>query len=218
VTLFLLVAAIGLGKAIQFLSNRLSTRMARVAIRGIAMAAVLAFFSIQTLRGNTIKTVLTDLARGKIASLDDAYAYYEGSPDFGVHVQQAVGDYLNSHTSPGEAVQMFGPYSYPQYCSRTSTASRFQTLHALTMRKSGDSLTAMQQSWRAEYLADLRRVDPKYFIVCDAPEAFRQFYGGRLGHEILRQDMTEVGSWLGENYEPDTVIGAFTIYRANAVR
>jgi hypothetical protein len=217
-TIFLLVSAIGIGRALQLLASKLHTRSLRLAVTGAGIVMTLLFFSIQTLRGNTIKSVLFDLFAGKIYSLDEAYRHYEGSPDFGVHIQKTVGDYLNSHTLPGEPVQMFGPYSYPQYYSRTSTASRFQTLHALTMRKSGDPLTQMQQSWRQEYLSDLQRVRPKYFIVCDAPEAFRQFYGGRLGHEILREDMVEVGEWLRQNYLPDTVIGAFTIYRSNAAR
>lgn len=212
-TLFLLLTAVGMGRAIQSMTNRVHTRSTRLVITGFATLAVLAFFSIQTLRGNTIKTVLTDLAAGEIKSLDDAYAYYEGSPDFGTHIQKAVGAYLDSHTSAGEPVQMFGPYSYPQYYSGTSTASRFQTLHALTMRKDGDSLSTMQQEWRAEYLDELKAARPKHFLVCDAPEAFRQFYGGRLGHEILREDMAEVAEWLAQNYRADTVIGAFTVYR-----
>jgi hypothetical protein len=204
-----------LGRAITLLQDLGNSRRARISICMAAVAVVIAFFSIQTLRGNTIKGVLADMVKGKITSLDQAYAYYEGSPTFGVDVQRAVGEYLISHTSPGEAVQMFGPYSYPQYLSHTSTASRFQTLHALTMRREGGSLLQQQIAWREEYLADLGRVRPKYFIVCDAPEAFRQFYGGRLGHEILREDMTDVGTWLMQNYAQDTVIGAFTLYTIN---
>jgi hypothetical protein len=57
---------------------------------------------------------------------------------------------------------------------------------------------------------------PLYFIVCDAPEAFRQYYGGRLGHEILRDDFRELGLWLDTNYYPETKIGAFTLYRRHA--
>lgn len=217
-SLFLLLGSIGIGKLIAGLTERASSRVGKISIQFVALAVVLAFFSIQTLRGNTIKTVLADILSGKISSLEQAYTYYEGSPEFGVHVQQAVGEYLNSHTSPGEAVQMFGPYSYPQYYSQTSTASRFQTLHALTMRREGDSLTSQQTAWRAEYQSDLERVRPRFFIVCDAPDAFRQFYTGRLGHEILHEDMTEVGAWLTQNYSKDTVIGAFTIYRINETR
>jgi hypothetical protein len=217
-TIFLLMGAIGIGRLINALTDRASSRVGKISIQLVAMAVVLAFFSIQTLRGNTIKTVLTNILNGKITSLDQSYDYYEGSPEFGVQVQKAVGEYLISHTSPGDPVQMFGPYSYPQYYSQTSTASRFQTLHALTMRREGDSLTSQQTVWRAEYLSDLERVRPKFFIVCDAPDAFRQFYAGRLGHEILREDMTEVGEWLAQTYSQDTAIGAFTIYRINETR
>jgi hypothetical protein len=74
-------------------------------------------------------------------------------------------------------------------------------------------LQPFQQSWREEYLADMRRERPKYFIVCDAPEAFRQYYGGRLGHEILKGDFRELGRWLDSNYYPETKIGAFTLYK-----
>jgi hypothetical protein len=214
-TLFLLLASVGLGRSIEYLSQKARSRTGRVSLRIGGVVVILCFFAFQTFRGNTIKSVLADLLSGKITSLEQSYAYYEGSPEFGVHVQQAVGEFLISHTQPGEAVQMFGPYSYPQYYSRTATASRFQTLHALTMRREGDSLTPMQARWRKEYRSDLERVHPSYFIVCDAPEAFRQYYAGRLGHEILREDMTDVSEWLASNYTRDTVIGAFTIYRAN---
>jgi hypothetical protein len=92
------------------------------------------------------------------------------------------------------------------------TASRFQTIHALTMRGSSGALQDFQERWRKEFLHSLDSVHPKFFIVCDAPEAFRQYYGGRLGHEILREDFIEAGRWLGEHYNRDTVIGAFTVY------
>jgi hypothetical protein len=217
-TLFLLLGAIGFGGVIARILESARSRTAKLALQLASVTVVLGFFTVQTLRGNTIKTVLGDLFTGKIKSLDHAYSYYEGSPDFGVHVQKAVGEYLRTHTTCGDAVQMFGPYSYPQYYSHTSTASRFQTLHALTMRREGDRLTPHQTAWRREYLADLARVQPMYFIVCDAPDAFRQFYAGRLGHEILKDDMTEVGEWLAKNYLRDTVIGAFTIYALNEAR
>jgi hypothetical protein len=109
---------------------------------------------------------------------------------------------------------MFGPYSYPQYRAGLLTASRFQTLHAITMRSVGDTLQLFQREWRAEYMRDMRRAMPRYFIVCDAPPAFRQYYGGRLGHEILRDDFQELGRWLDSNYSTETKIGAFTLYSA----
>ena len=55
---------------------------------------------------------------------------------------------------------------------------------------------------------------PQVTAMTQAPSVFGA--SGRLGHEILREDMTEVGEWLKEGYVPDTVIGAFTIYRLNA--
>lgn len=214
-TIFLLLASIGLGKSIDAVS-RVGNGRSSAIIRASCVAVVILFMAFQTLRGNTIKTVLSDLATGKITNLWQAYHYYEPSLEFGVLRQREVGDYLKSRIAEGEPVQMFGPYSYPQYFAHASTASRFQTLHALTMRQGSEPLMGFQIEWRKEYLIDLLRVQPRYFIVCDAPEAFRQYYGGRLGHEILREDMTDVGMWLSSNYRPDTVIGAFTIYRKNA--
>jgi hypothetical protein len=86
-------------------------------------------------------------------------------------------------------------------------------LHALAMRGAETApLQDFQIRWREEYLQDMRHNHPKYFIVCDAPEAFRQYYGGRLGHEILREDFRALGAWLDSNYTPETKIGAFTLY------
>lgn len=176
-------------------------------------AAILLFFTWQTLRGNTVKHVLRGIISGNIRALQESYSAYEQNPEFGYLVQDSVANYLKAHTHPNDVVQMFGPYSYPQYAANLLTASRFQTLHAITMRGEGAPLQDFQLRWRQEYWHDLDTKRPVYFIVCDAPPAFRQYYGGRLGHEILREDMTEVGAWLNQHYTLETKIGAFSLYR-----
>ncbi|HWF43339.1 MAG TPA: hypothetical protein VG537_01730 [Candidatus Kapabacteria bacterium] len=206
-TLFLLLSAIGW----IYLSDLLGARW-KILQRALPFILVF-FFVFQTFRGNTVQHVLLDIAHGNIHSLNDGYDRYEPSSDFGVDVQRQVGEYLKDHTHPDDTVQMFGPYSYPQYYAGLQTASRFQTLHAITMRGMGDTLQPFQKAWRVEYMIDMQRSKPIYFIVCDAPEAFRQYYGGRLGHEILRDDFQELGVWLRSNYYPETKIGAFTLYR-----
>ena len=206
-TLFILISAIGWIRLADFGAKK--WRMAQFTIP----AVVVLYFLFTTFRGNTIQHVLVDIVNGRIQSLQESYDRYEPSPEFGVRVQTEVGDYLIAHTHPNDTVQMFGPYSYPQYRAGLLTASRFQTLHAITMRSAGDSLQPFQQAWRVEYMNDMRRAKPIYFIVCDAPEAFRQYYGGRLGHEILRNDFMELGTWLDSNYFAETKFGAFTLYR-----
>jgi hypothetical protein len=180
----------------------------------VGASAILLFFTWQTLRGNTVKHVLRGIVSGNIKTLQDSYAAYEQNPEFGYRVQDSVARYLKAHTKPNDFVQMFGPYSYPQYAAGLLTASRFQTLHALTMRGEGQALQDFQLRWRQEYQRDLERLRPIYFIVCDGPPAFRQYYGGRLGHEILREDMTDVGAWLQSQYRLETKIGAFSLYRS----
>jgi hypothetical protein len=206
-TLFLLLSAIGWIKLADELKRYWNPLVIIVPI------IILLYFIGATFRGNTIKQVLADIAKGRIHTLDESYDRYESSPMFGVGVQTEVGNYLKAHTAVGDTVQMFGPYSYPQYRAGLVTASRFQTLHAIMMRGAGDTLQDFQRKWRAEYMVDMRHEKPKYFIVCDAPEAFRQYYDGRLGHEILRDDFTELGRWLDSNYSAETKIGAFTLYR-----
>jgi hypothetical protein len=206
-TLFILLSAIGWMRVTELLMQK--WRLVRLVIP----AVVVLYFVFTTFRGNTIQHVLVDIVNGKIHSSEESYDRYEPSQEFGVRAQADVGDYLIAHTHPNDAVQMFGPYSYPQYRAGLLTASRFQTLHAITMRSEGDSLQPFQYAWRAEYMKDLRNSKPIYFIVCDAPEAFRQYYGGRLGHEILRDDFKELGAWLDSNYFPETKFGAFTLYK-----
>ncbi len=205
-TLFLLLSAVGWIRMEELLTTYWKGfRIAMPLLVGL-------FFLAQTFRGNTVQHVLLDIARGRIQSLEECYDRYEPSPEFGVRVQRQVGDYLAVHTKRGDTVQMFGPYSYPQYVAGLMTASRFQTLHAITMRSTATELQPFQRVWRDEYLRDMQRNKPLYFIVCDAPEAFRQYYGGKLGHEILRDDFRELGVWLAENYYPETKIGDFTLY------
>ncbi len=206
-TLFILLSAVGWMRLADWIGAKWR------AFRTVVPVLVVAYFVFSTFRGNTIQHVLLGMVRGQITSLRASYDRYEPSPEFGVGVQTEVGDYLKAHTHPGDTVQMFGPYNYPQYRAQLLTASRFQTLHAITMRGSGDTLQPFQMEWRAEYMRDMRRNRPLYFIVCDGPPAFRQYYGGRLGHEILQNDFVELGRWLDSNYYPETKIGVFTLYR-----
>src|SRR5581483_8097542 len=170
-TLLLLLTAIGWIRLADFIPRR----MVRVSFS----IAVVLYYVFSTFRGNTIEHVLADIVNGRIHSFAQSYDRYEPSPMFGVGVQTEVGDYLSEHTHPGDTVQMFGPYSYPQYRAELVSASRFQTLHAVAMRGAADTLMPFQKEWRKEYMNDLRSKKPLYFIVCDAPEAFRQYYGGR---------------------------------------
>ena len=206
-TLFILLSAVGWIRIGDIIESEFSPKL-----RFIIPICVVAFFIFQTFRGNTVQHVLLGIASGRIHSLEEAYNSYEPSTDFGVQTQTEVGEYLKLHTHANDTVQMFGPYSYPQYYAGLLTASRFQTLHAITMRGTHDTLL-FQLEWRAEYLRDMQQHRPLYFIVCDAPEAFRQYYGGRLGHEILQDDFRELGFWLQSYYSPETKIGSFTLYR-----
>lgn len=202
-TLFILLSAIGWARMAEW----------KKWTHSVIPTVVILFFVFQTFRGNTSQRVIRDVVMGRLHSFDDAYARYEPSETFGVQVQTDVAHYLGQHTKRGDTVQMFGPYSYPQYAAELRTASRFQTIHALAMRGEGDTLMPFQMQWRTEYMNDMRRSRPIYFIVCDAPEAFRQYYGGRLGHEILREDFRDAGGWLDSSYSVETKIGAFTLYR-----
>lgn len=211
-SIVILLSAVGWSAIIE----KISASRAKMARRSVAISGsiiLLSYFLFAAFRGNTSKMVLADLAHGKLHHIEDCYTYYEGDSTFGEPVQRAVGEYLKAHTMAGQPVQMFGPYSYPQFDARLSTASRFQTIHALVMRHGDEPLKDFQLAWRTEYLMTLTQQRPKYFIVCDAPKAFRQYYGGRLGHEILREDFRELGSWVSANYVQDTIIGAFTLYR-----
>lgn len=216
--MLILMSAIGWAKMIQLASERVRGVTIQRTITAAGALLIVGFFSFQTFRGNTIQHLLRDLAVGKIGSLQQMYSYYEGSSEFGYVPQLRLSEYLQRTCTEGEAVQMFGPYSYAQYRAGLSSASRFQTLHGLVMRREGTALQPYQIRWRDEYLYSLDSVRPKIFIVSDGPEAFRQYYGGRLGHEILNEDWTELNAWLHKHYSQDTVIGTFTAYRLIAPR
>jgi hypothetical protein len=214
--LFIVMSAIGWERATVWFAKLINTGTdAREGMRIALLTIIVLFFGYQTFRGNTIQRVVRDILSGKIHAVQEMYSAYEGSSQFGEPIQTAVGEYLKHHTEPGDNVQMFGPYSYPQYYARLGSASKFQTLHALCMRGKGDTLQPFQREWRKEYLRTLQTAPPVYFIVCDAPEAFRQYYGGMLGHEILNKDFVELRDWLRTSYHGETRIGAFTLYRKN---
>lgn len=122
-----------------------------------------------------------------------------------------VAAYLRERTQVNEPVQVWGYESLVYYLADRPAASRFQMTHPLVMRVPGGELTPMQQRWRAEFVADIKRRRPAYVAVVRednwwwAPE--------EQTSEQLLVDFPEWKNVIERDYAIDTTIGRFLIYR-----
>ncbi len=51
-----------------------------------------------------------------------------------------------------------------------------------------------------------------FAYIADSSQDARPFLNGLMPHEFIRQDFTEIGEWLDQDYKLDTLIGSFFIY------
>lgn len=123
-----------------------------------------------------------------------------------------VGEYLKAHTTASDKVQGLAPL-YPFYFAGRVPSSRFITAPALVMRSERGELSSFQKEWRAEYLKSLSVDPPKYYVIYDGDLYSKRWLNGNAGHEIVRNDLTELGDLLTAHYTRDTVIGGFTLYK-----
>lgn len=122
--------------------------------------------------------------------------------------------YLRAHTAPGEPVQVWGYESLVYFLADRPASSRFQMTHPLVMREPGGSLSAMQQRWRDEFIADVQAHPPAYVAVVRddrwwwSPE--------ERSSEELVADFPEWQRVITSDYELERSIGRFLVYRRRA--
>jgi hypothetical protein len=175
----------------------------------LALVAAHVFFVFFYLRGTTLKQALA--AYGGGASLLESQAMFEPSKLWGVIPQEQVAHYLAQHTQPTDRVQGLAPL-YPMFMAGVLPSNRFIIPLGFGIRPEDGKLKDFQIEWRKEYMRDMQQRPPKYYIIADSSQDARPFLNGRMPHEFIRQDFTEIGEWLDRDYELDTLIGTFFIY------
>jgi hypothetical protein len=202
--MLLLSAPIGVGIAWILQQIKFSEKITAIVSYSLVIVLLL-FYMRGTVLSRSLKVALSE------RSLDAAHALSEPSPLWGIHAQRMAGEYLKRHTKPGDRVQALAPL-YPQYIAQSKPSSRFIIPQAFGIRKPDGTLADFQLKWRKEYVQDLEKHPPKYYIIADSSDGARPFLNGSLPHEFIRKDFAEVGIWLEKNYKLDTLIGSFFFY------
>lgn len=186
----------------------------------VAVTLLLILIGIQALvyylRGSTTKRAITDLFRDRVHSLSAMNTYYDDFEGTGIPWQDSVIDHIRPQLDANSKVQMVGQYAFIPYELNVSPASRFITPPAILMRSRTGDLQDFQKKWRKEYVDSIRKERPIYIIVPDAPDQARIFLNGRVGHEILQEDLTSLKDLIDSDYHLEKKIGVFSLYRANS--
>jgi hypothetical protein len=198
------------GVGLVYLADQLADRLFKdqTVLRSLLIATLVFVVILTNFRGAFMFEWGKKVLQGEELSLEILRTKFNSIyPD-----EVAVARYLTSHTASNDRVQGIAPLM-PMYLADRAPSSRFITAPALVMRSASGKLTEFQVRWREEYLGSMSTKPPRYYIMFDGDQYSRRWLNGNAGHEVLTNDLTEVYEFLQKNYDRDTVIGDFTLYR-----
>jgi len=126
-----------------------------------------------------------------------------------------VAAYLRARTRPNDPIQVWGYESLLYYLAERYASGRFQMTHPLVMRPPGGSLSPMQQQWRAEFIEQIKTRPPLYVAVV-RNDNWWWAPGERTSEELL-DDFPEWKRVIALEYQLDTTIGRFLVYKRTGV-
>ncbi len=151
----------------------------------------------------TIWSPSWDYMRGT-ESREDYYQNFVGG-EYSAAESQEVVDYLNERLVDGESLYIYGFRVEIYYLSGLRPATRFIFNFPLI----GEWYPA---EWRQENVDVLWSAMPKYVLILQADYMPWVTSRDEDSNTLLQED-TELNNWLIENYEHDTQIGNFIIWR-----
>lgn len=125
--------------------------------------------------------------------------------EFNAGESQRVVDYLRARTTPGDSLTIWGFRPEVYYLSGLNPATRFIFQFPLVA-------SWYPPEWRQEHVATLWAALPPYAIVLQA-DYMPWVTGSHDDSNTLLQAYEELNDWLIYNYEPDTQIGNFFLWR-----
>ena len=107
-----------------------------------------------------------------------------------------IAGYVRSRTRPKDGVQVWGGETGINYFSRRRAHSRFpNTLHLVPFRPGQELLSPLQRRLGEEFLADLKKNPPVYFIISTLP-----YFNQSSCKNALVQDYAEVWDFVRSRY------------------
>lgn len=136
---------------------------------------------------------------------------YSNLPFFDFTESWNAAAYFKEHTTPADAIQIWGYEALTYYLADRRSASRFHITTPLVLRSGGRALHPMQQRWRREFVEDVASEAPP--LVAVVRDGGWWWAPGGRGSDALLADFPEFRALLESRYEPDVEIGRFVIYR-----
>jgi hypothetical protein len=135
-----------------------------------------------------------------VVHLDSRDDYLKGFSRFNYSPLSAVkaAAYIKARTQPTERVAVYGVDAVVQFLSERSSPSRF--VYAFPL---GVPSRLVRDSYRSEYMSDLRRAAPRYVVL------------GTHQDESTLSEFPELGKFLAQRYRLDASFGLLELYRLN---
>lgn len=182
----------------------------RAGVAGVALCATLASIYI-TNRG--LAGGFTHILPAIQANLTEDPAYASLLADQAS--QAEVARYVREHTQAADLIQVWGPEAGVYYAAGRFAATRFPKPTALMCADltlypncAGQGLAEVQAAWGAEFLADVENRQPKYIVA--------HYANGSLASDqafSVAPDFPELRAILERDYQIETVIGPWTVFR-----
>lgn len=137
------------------------------------------------------------------------YTEFRGG-EFVANESQDVATYLQRHTEPGDALYIWGFRPEIYYLSQLRPATRFISQFPLVAGW-------YPKAWQQENVEVLWATLPKYVLVLQV-DYMPWMTGSDEDSNALLQDYVELNNWLIYNYERETQIGNFFIWRLKTTR
>jgi hypothetical protein len=131
----------------------------------------------------------------------------------GLHVQSEVCAYLNKHASADATIEYSSYFTGLRWRLSRPSATRFTTPVSITASNTNGGHPPFQQEWRKEFVSNIATKRPAYVILMTEHLwwPFVNDYADSTLHRIPGFD-----SVLQADYQLDTTIGAYALYRARS--
>lgn len=132
------------------------------------------------------------------------YAHFQGG-EFVADESQRVADFLKARVSPGDSLYIWGFRPEVYYLSRLNPPTRFIFQFPLVA-------SWYPPEWQEENVDILWAALPPYVLILQV-DYMPWVTGSHEDSNTLLQSYTELNNWLVYNYEPETQIGNFIVWR-----
>lgn len=147
----------------------------------------------------------------KLFPSNDFYndAIFIPSGGFSLSSSKKVAEYIHKNTSPEDNIIIWGFQPLIYFLSQRKAPTRFFFNTPLIAPFSSN-----RDTWRKEFLSDIKHSLPKYFIIAEHDEQDNRIMASvnKDSFSVL-QNFTELFAFLSMNYQIDIKIGYLSIYK-----